>query len=64
MVRAVESYPTKRAALILGVTVQRFHRLARLHEVEPVFQATGVTGEKFWSPKDIARLAEIIGDAA
>jgi hypothetical protein len=42
------------------VSVQKLHRLAAAHHINPVFKASGRTGEKFWNPADIARLAELI----
>lgn len=62
----MESLPTKAAAKRLGVSVQKVHRLTASHHINPVFKASGRTGEKFWNPADIERLAEILaeGDAA
>lgn len=60
----MESLPTAKAAARLGVNVQKFHRLAAANHVNHVFQASGATGEKFWNPADIERLALILGEAA
>lgn len=56
----MESLGTAKAAARLEVSVQQFHRLTRRHQLNPVFQATGRTGEKFWNPADVDRLAVLL----
>lgn len=50
---------TKDAATRLGVNVPKFFRLAATHGVNPVVEAAGIRGPKFWDPADINRLAEV-----
>ncbi|CAN5645097.1 hypothetical protein BH24ACT15_BH24ACT15_31810 [soil metagenome] len=52
------------AAERLGVNVQRFHRLVRRHGVNPVLEATGIRGPKFWNDADIDRLRHVNGDGS
>ena len=56
----MESLPTAKAAERLGVSVSKFHHLTVSHHINHVLKGTGRTGEKFWNPADIDRLAEIL----
>lgn len=61
----METLLSKEAAARCGVNVQKFHRLAATHRIEPLIEAPGARGAKFWLPRDIDRLLELIdGDAA
>lgn len=56
----MEFLSSAQAARRLRVNVQKFHRLSQEHDVEPVFQAAGERGPKFWSVASIDGLAEIM----
>jgi len=56
----MESLPSAAAAARLDVSVQKLHRLTATHHINPVFRGSGRTGEKFWNPADIDRLAQIL----
>lgn len=51
---------TRDAADCLGVNIQKFFRLAAKHNVQPVLQATGRRGARFWDLSDVARLAILL----
>lgn len=53
----MESLTSADAAQRLGVNAQRFHRLVARYKVNPVIEAPGLRGAKFWNPKDIERIA-------
>ena len=52
-----ETLTTSEAADRLGVNVQKFHRLAAAHSIEPHLRAPGKRGACFWRPADVERLA-------
>jgi hypothetical protein len=45
----VETLTTAEAAALLGVNVQKYHRLATKHGITPLMTAPGLRGAKFWT---------------
>ncbi len=60
----METFISRDAAERCGVTIQKFHRLAAAHRIEPVMKAPGTYGAKFWLSRDIDRLLELIEEGA
>jgi hypothetical protein len=54
----MEVLPTAKAAALLGVNVQRFHRLVAKYGITPTLKAEGQTGAMFWRRSDVERLAD------
>lgn len=52
----MESLTSIEAASLLGVNVQKFHRLTAANGVSPILEAPGLRGAKFWHPLDIDAL--------
>lgn len=59
----MESLTSRKAADLLGVNAQKFHRLVAAYDVHPVFEADGIRGVKLWNPRDIESLGQRIADA-
>lgn len=55
----MEALTTADAADLVGVTVQKFHRLANSAGIAPVIQGAGIRGPKFWKVGDVATIARI-----
>jgi hypothetical protein len=55
-----ETLTTVQAAERLGVNVQKFHRLAAAANINPVIEAPGLRGAKFWCPRDVDKLARTL----
>ena len=53
----METLTSSEGADRLGINVQKFHRLADEHGIEPVLKAPGLRGAKFWLSRDIDRIA-------
>jgi hypothetical protein len=56
----MEALTTADAAELVGVTVQKFHRLANAAEITPVIQGAGIRGPKFWKVGDVAAIARAV----
>ena len=49
---------------MLGVSVQKFHRLAAKHGIVPVFKMPGRTGGKLWNPVAVELIRRLEVDGA
>lgn len=49
---------TAKAAELVDVSVQTFHRLAAKHGIKPSLKAEGQTGAMFWLRSDVERLRD------
>ena len=53
----METLTTAEAAERLGVNVQKFFRIVATAGIQPVLEAPGLRGAKFWHARDIDQLA-------
>lgn len=58
----MEALSSREAADLLGINVQKFHRLAA--DLTPVLSIPGKRGAKFWRPNDVERLAKELEQVA
>ena len=51
---------SKEAADQLGISVQRWHRLAERYQLKPTRELPGLRGAKFWREQDVRFVARVI----
>lgn len=60
----MEMLSSREAADRHGWSVQKFHRLAAIHQLTPAMELPGIRGAKFWRPEDVDRLVAAESEAA
>lgn len=45
---------------MLGVNVQKFHRLVAKHGLKPAVEVPGKRGAKFWRRRDVEALEQLV----